>query len=278
MAKPLEQLTVAILEHRFTKEFASLLERFGAGVYACPLLEEKPVENRQELESFVGQVTSGNLDTMIFLTGVGARFLISAAESIGLKNQFLEALSRLTIVVRGPKPVAALRQFGVRVDVIPENPTTEGVIEALRAKDLQGRRVGVQLYGTPNPQLVSSLESRGAKVTAVQVYAYGAAADTTAVNALISKIVNDEIQVIAFTSAPQVRMLVDLAQQVGRAEQVTAKLKSSIVIASVGEVTSRALEEQGLVPKIVPKQPKMGALAQAIADYFERKDGKQKFE
>jgi uroporphyrinogen-III synthase len=270
MARPLEQLTVAILEHRFTKEFSSLLERFGAAVYACPLLEEKPVENRQELEDFVRQLGSGNLDAMIFLTGVGARFLISAAESIGLKDQFLEALSKMTVVVRGPKPVTALRQFGVRVDVIPDNPTTEGVIEALRAQDLQGLRVGVQLYGTPNPQLVSSLESRGAKVAAVQVYAYGAAADTTAVSALINKITNDEIQVIAFTSAPQVRMLFDFARQLGVSESVTAKLKGSVVVASVGEVTSRALEQQGLVPKIVPKQPKMGALAQAVAEYFER--------
>ena len=270
MAKPPGQLTVAILEHRFTKEFSTLLERFGAAVYACPLLEEKPVENPQELESFVRQVTSGNLDAMIFLTGVGARFLISASETIGLKNQFLEALNKLTIVVRGPKPVAALRQAGVRVDVIPENPTTEGVIEALRTHNLQSRRVGVQLYGTPNPQLVSSLETRGAIVTAVQVYAYGAAADATAVNALISKIVNDEIQVIAFTSAPQVRMLFDLARQAGRSEDVLANLQHA-VIASVGEVTSRALEEHGLVPKIVPKQPKMGALAQAIAEYFGRK-------
>ena len=273
MTQPLEHLTVAILEHRFTKEFSSLLERFGATVYACPMLEEKPVENRQELEDFVRQVASGNLDAMIFLTGVGARFLISAAESIGLKDQFLQALAKITVVVRGPKPVAALRQFAVRVDVIPENPTTEGVIEALRARDLQNSRVGVQLYGTPNPQLVSSLESRGAKVTAVQVYAYGAASDTTAVNALINKIVNDEIQVIAFTSAPQVHMLFDFARQLGRSDALTAKLKASVVIASIGEVTSRALAEKGLFPKIVPKQPKMGVLAQAVAGYFETNGG-----
>ena len=174
----------------------------------------------------------------------------------------------MTIVVRGPKPVSALRQLAVHVDVVPDNPTTEGVIEALRTKNLQGLRVGVQLYGTPNPQLVSSLESRGAKVSAVQVYAYGAASDTTAVNALINKILNDEIQVIAFTSAPQIHMLFDFARQLSRSEAVTAKLKGNIVIASVGEVTSRALKEYGLVPKIVPKQPKMGALAQAVAEYF----------
>ena len=57
---------------------------------------------------------SGNLDIMIFLTGVGAKFLISEAESIGLKDPFLGALEKITVVVRGPKPVAALRQFGPR--------------------------------------------------------------------------------------------------------------------------------------------------------------------
>ena len=113
MAQPLEQLTIAILEHRFTKEFSTLLERFGASVYACPLLEEKPVENREELEEFVRQLAAGTFDAMIFLTGVGARFLVSAAESAGLKNEFLEALNKMTIVVRGPKPVAALRCFFV---------------------------------------------------------------------------------------------------------------------------------------------------------------------
>src|SRR5215467_5151364 len=239
MRGPLENVTIAILEHRFTKEFSSLLERFGATVYACPLLEEKPVENRKELEDFVRHVSSEDLDAMIFLTGVGARFLIAAAESIGVKEQFVRALNKMTIVVRGPKPVAALRQFAVRVDLVPENPTTEGVIEALRGRDLDGSRVGVQLYGTPNPQLVSSLESRGARVSAVQVYAYGAASDTTAVSALINKILRDEIHVIAFTSAPQVRMLFDFARQISLSDALSEKLGNNVVIASVGEITNR---------------------------------------
>jgi uroporphyrinogen-III synthase len=268
MTRPLEHFTIAILEHRFTREFSALLERFGANVYACPLLEERPVENRDELEKFVRRAAAGDLDVMIFLTGVGARFLVSAAESIGLKNEFLQALNTMAIVVRGPKPIAALRQFGVHVDVIPTNPTTEGVIEALRERDLDGRRVGVQLYGTPNPQLVSALEAKGARVTPVQVYAYGAVADSSAVNALITKVLNGEAKVIAFTTAEQVRMLFDFAHQLGHSEALRTALKDNVVIAAIGDVTSRALGEQGLVPKIVPKQPKMGALAQEVADYF----------
>src|SRR4051812_47033091 len=138
MTLPLENVTVAILEHRYTKEFAALFERLGARVHACALLEEKPVENREELQKFVGEVIDGRLNAMIFLTGVGARFLVAEADSIGLKEKFLQALGKMIVIVRGPKPVAALRQFGVRVDVIPANPTTEGVIDALRNRDLQG--------------------------------------------------------------------------------------------------------------------------------------------
>jgi len=175
------------------------------------------------------------------------------------------------IVVRGPKPVAALRQLNVHIDVIPENPTTEGVIEALRNRDLQGRRVGIQLYGTPNPQLVSALESKGATVIPVQVYAYGTASDTSAVSALINRLLDRQVQVVAFTSAPQVRMLFELATQLGLAEALQTALKEHVTIASIGEVTSRALAERNLSAAIVPAQSKMGALVQAVAEYFQKR-------
>jgi len=271
MALPLENITVAILEHRFTKEFSTLFERSGATVHACPILEEKPVENRGELQNFVRRVVDGNLDVMIFLTGVGARFLAAEAESMGLRDEFLGALQKLTIVVRGPKPVAALRQLGIHIDVVPDNPTTEGVIEALRTRIVNGQRAGIQLYGAPNPQLVSALEEKGATVIPVQVYAYGAASDLSAVSALIGRIVEGKIHVIAFTSGPQVHMLFDSATQLGMGESLQDALQRT-TIASIGEVTNRALAERNLAPAIVPGQAKMGALAQAVAEYFrERK-------
>src|SRR5215470_14137798 len=270
MAQPLRNVTVAIVEHRFTKEFSTLFQRLGATVYACPLLLEKPVENREELQGFVRQVIAGSFDMMIFLTGVGARFLVAEADSIGMQKNFLNALGNLVVVVRGPKPVNALRQLGVRIDVIPENPTTEGVIEALRNRDLQAKRIGVQLYGTPNPQLVSALEGKGATVTPVQVYAYGTASDSTAVKDLISRIVGEQIQVIAFTSAPQVGMLFDVAAQLGIADALSKAIQAHVSVASIGEVTSRALKDKGITARIVPAQAKMRALAEAVGEHFAR--------
>jgi uroporphyrinogen-III synthase len=270
MDLPLAKVTVGILEHRFTKEFSKLLERFGASVDACPLLEEKPVENRDELQDFIRHVVTGSLNAMIFLTGVGAKFLVAEADSMGAKDEFLKALDKITIIVRGPKPVTALKQFGIHVDVVPDNATTEGVIEALRNRDLHRQRVGVQLYGTPNPQLVSALEAQGALVMPIQVYAYGTVADSSAVRSLLSRIVEGRVQVLAFTNATQVTMLFDAATQFGMMEKLQSALSSNVVMASIGEVTSRALEAKSLSPQIVPAQSKMGALAQAIADHFRK--------
>jgi uroporphyrinogen-III synthase len=45
---------------------------------------------------------------------------------------------------------------------------------------------------------------------------------------------------------------------------------SRTTIASIGEITSRALAEQNLTPAIVPAQSKMGALAQAVGEHFKK--------
>lgn len=271
MSQPLENITVAITEHRYTKEFAKLFERLGAKLHICPLMEERPVENRGELQEFVRRITSGSLDMMVFLTGVGARLLLAEAESMGSKPDVLAALQKMTIVARGPKPVTALHQAGIKVDITPKVPTSAGIIETLGAIDLRGKRVGVQLYGVPNPELCSALVSQGADIQTVQVYNYGSASDRTAINALVEKLLEREIDVIPFTSAFQAHFLFEAATGLGNALALTNCLNSGSVVASIGEVTTRALGEHGVVPKILPKEPKMASLVSAVAEFYEKK-------
>src|SRR5436189_5982059 len=112
MPQPLDQVTIGILEHRFTKEFTTLLQRFGATVYACPILEERPVENREELEQFVRQVAAGNFDLMIVLKRRGGGFLLWAEDSARHKNEMLQALDKLLIPVQGRTPAGAAPTLG----------------------------------------------------------------------------------------------------------------------------------------------------------------------
>src|SRR2546426_9382661 len=99
MPQQLDQVTIGILEHRFTKEFTTLLQRFGATVYACPILEERPVENREELEQFVRQVAAGEFGFIIFFLGGGARVLVSAGGTARVEKEVPSALPKM--VIRG---------------------------------------------------------------------------------------------------------------------------------------------------------------------------------
>ena len=273
MPGTLDNVTVAITEHRRERELTALIERYGACVLSCPLLEEVPVENRSELQSFVRSLVGGEFELMVFFTGVGVRFVADEARSMDVLEDFVAALGDLRLVVRGPKPIKALKELGLKPDLVPEVPTSEGLLAALAPSQLAGRRVGVQLYGNPNPEFCSELERRGARLRTVQVYNYGEASDQGKVVKFIETLVGGTVDVVTFTSAPQIRSLFRAAEKSGLHEALRAALGRKVMIAAVGDVTRRALRERGLDAAIRPDVPKMGPLARAIADHFEAHRG-----
>lgn len=272
MIKRLQGKRIAITEWRRATELASLLERQGATVFHCPLVEQCPVLDREDIAEFIERAIRGELDLVIFLTGIGARTLVQAAEGRGRKDDFLRALQRMRVVVRGPKPVAALRALGVRIDIIPEEPTTKGVLAALETEELAGKTVGVQLYGVPNPELREGLERRGATVVDVLPYDYRLASDEGVVVDFIGKILDGDYDAIAFTSAPQVTALFAVAERHGLAETLRRTLNETLPVAVIGPVAEKALAEVGVTARIRPTHFVMGFLVKALADYFEAKN------
>jgi uroporphyrinogen-III synthase len=262
--RPLEGVTIAIPESRFGAEFAEMFQRLGARVHLCPLTTETVLADRTSTRTFVDLAISGRLDLVIFMTGVGTNLIFSEAAAMGKRQALLEALANLTIVSRGSKSTAALRKANVRIDIIPSSATTEGVIDALKDHDVTDKRIAVQLYGTPNPVLCSALESRGATVIPVSLYTYSPASDLREIELLIQDLVRGPINIIVFTSAPQVHALFETAANLDLTTGLRDSLQTRTQVASIGEVTTRALEQYGVRPHIVPEQPKMGPMVKAI--------------
>ena len=94
------------------------------------------------------------------------------------------------VVVRGPKPLAPLRELKARVDLqAPEPNTWHEVLALLDAQlPVAGLRVAVQEYGKPNPELIEGLERRGAAVTRVPVYRWALPEDTGPLRRAIAEI------------------------------------------------------------------------------------------
>jgi uroporphyrinogen-III synthase len=243
--------TIAVPEARELDVFAAMLERRGATVVRCPLVAIVDAPDPQPVLAWIRQFIAGACDDLILLTGEGLRRLLSCIDrhEPTLRDEFVAALARVRRITRGPKPAKALRELGLRPDIAAEEPTTAGVIATLRAVDLRGRRVGVQRYGTePNIPLETFLADAGAQVMTVAPYAYADALADSAVLDLLNRMAAGEIDVIAFTSSPQV----DRLFAVGSPELVKRALERTEV-AAVGPVVAGALRKRDIAVKLMPQ-------------------------
>ena len=257
--------TVAVPESRELDVFATLLERRGAQVIRCPLIAILDAPDPQPVLQWIEAFNHGACDDLILLTGEGLRRLLSCIErhAPSLRADFLSGLAQVRKITRGPKPARALRELGLKTDIAAEPPTTQGVIATLSTLQLAGRRVSVQLYGTePNPALIDFLHAAGAQVAKVAPYVYANRAADEAVRTLLEQMARGAVDVIAFTSSPQVERFF----AVGPPELAKAALERTQV-AAVGPVVAEVLTRHHVSVRFMPQDSFfMKPLASAIAE------------
>jgi uroporphyrinogen-III synthase len=262
-------LRVLSLESRRATEMAKLILNHGGQPIVAPSMQEVPLESNSEALDFARTLASGGLDMVIFLTGVGTRALTRVAKTLYPREQFADALQRVSVVARGPKPVAALRELGVGVALtVPEPNTWRELLRALDERvdtlPLKGRRVAVQEYGESNLELLAGLDGRGARVTRVPVYQWAMPDDTGPLRAAVEAIARGEIDVVLFTTSVQVIHLFKIAAEM-KLEESVRQAFGRILVGSIGPITSEALREHGISPGTEPKHPKIGFLVDAAA-------------
>lgn len=254
-------LRVCSFESRRGPEMQSLIERLGGHATIAPSLREIPLDQNPAALDFAELLFSGEIDVVVFLTGVGARALLDVVELKFPREQFLAALQNCITVVRGPKPATVLREWGVRIDHrVPEPNTWRELLQTLDANvPLDNRRVAVQEYGQPNAQLYAALEERRAIVTPVPVYRWELPVDLTPLQSAIRATIAGDFDVLMFTSAQQVRHVLQVAADlVVLPEWRSAAART--VLASIGPTCTESLVEEGLPADFEPSHPKMGSL------------------
>src|SRR5258706_2522873 len=103
-------MRVIAFESRRAKEIAVLIEKNGGEAFVAPSMREVPVEDNTHAFEFAERLFAGEFDMMILLTGVGVRALDKALVSRYPETALREALRKLTVAVRGPKPMAVMRE------------------------------------------------------------------------------------------------------------------------------------------------------------------------
>lgn len=260
------KLRVAAFESRRAEEMQRMIERFDGTAHVSPSMREVLVEEDRPAIDFANRLITGQIDLVIFLTGVGTRMLVERIERHVDRQRFIDTLTDVVTVVRGPKPTSALRELGVEPNIrAPEPNTWREVLNVLDDNmSISNLVVGVQEYGQPNISLTAGLEARGATVETVSIYAWELPEDITPLQENVRRLVAGEIDIAMFTSAQQLVHLLEVAEEMELMEETLAALKQ-VVISSIGPTTSERLRDYSVGIDFEPSHPKLGHLVSETA-------------
>ncbi len=259
-------LRVAAFESRRCEETASLIRSRGGQPFVSPSMRELPLQENEKALDFANQLVTGQVDVVIFLTGVGFQHLLGFLDRHFPRQRILNSLRDIVTIARGPKPVAAMKEVQLEVTFkVPEPNTWREVLQTIDDDvPISNLTVAIQEYGEPSPSLVAGLEARGARVLAVPVYTWDLPEDTGPLEENLRAICRGERDVLLFTSGQQVAHVMQMAQRLSLTESFRDMLVEAVV-GSIGPSTSEALRRAGLPVDFVPTRSKLGILVSEAA-------------
>ena len=256
-------VTIGVTAERRAEEFIGALERYGATVRHAPTIHLVPLPDDTRLRAATETVLADGVDILAVTTGAGFRGWVEAAEGWGLRDRLLSTLARAKIVTRGPKGKGAVRGSGLTEEWSAPAESNRQLFGHLLDNGVAGKRVAVQLHGSPLPEFTGALAEAGAELVEVQPYRWEWPADLGPANRLLDGVIGREVGALAFTSAPAAANLLALARQRDAYDELLTALRGDVVCACVGPVTAAPLAAAG-VPTRQPNRQRLGALVKLL--------------
>ena len=235
---------------------SALLRARGAEVIEAPSTKIEPLDEGP-LNAAIAELAS--YDWLVLTSATGVRFFAQALDRAGLDAR---ALSHTDVAVIGPSTGKALREIGIKPDLLPQRFVAESLLESMAAgRGLEGARVLLATAEDGRTVLPDGLRQLGANVDVVHMYRSRLLTEGPEVDALRSALENDEVDAVTFTSASTVNGFV---AQVGR--ERAARLKCI----SIGPVTSEAAAAAGLSVAAEAREATIQALAESVVSALAR--------
>jgi uroporphyrinogen III methyltransferase / synthase len=257
--RPLTGRTVVVTRAAAqAQRFTELLEAAGARVIEAPAIVIGPPASWEPLDAALAALDSF---TWVVFTSTNAVLMVDrrlAALGLGWP-----VLGGRRVAAIGPATADALREHGVRVDVVPAEYRAEGLVSRLRAVLGGSDRVLLPRAAQTRDVLVTELRALGAQVTEVAAYATRKVEGGAA--RLAEALAAGAIDAVTFTSSSTARNFAEAFT-----EDERRAWRGRVAVASIGPITAGTAAEYGLTTDIMPAEYTIPALARAIAEYFAR--------
>jgi len=237
--------------------FAALLEEAGGRILLMPTIVIEPPPSWAPLDAALGRARE--YQWAIFTSVNGVRAVRRRLESGGLGP---DVLARCRVAAIGPATAAALAEWGLAPEIVPDEYVAESLVQRLQPCVRAGDRVLLARAVEARDVLVRALEERGAVVDEVTAYRTRAAAERAP--ELRSALSGREVDIVTFTSPSTVRNFAALfdPRDLGR-------LMAGITVACIGPITRAAAAAVGLATSVMPSEYTIPGLARAIIAFIQ---------
>ena len=212
------------------KKACEIVEELGGEAFLAPTLDLKPVDT-ESLKELVAQ--KDELDWLIFT---------SPTTIVSLKKFHPDFLKDLNckLAVIGNKTGKLAEKEGLTVDLMPEEFTAEGLIEEFKRQGITGKTIGIPRTASARAVLPEELEKLGNTVILAEAYKSLFPMDEKAVQELIEKIENKEIDAITFTSPLTVENFFEIVED---KEKIAELLSENVLTVCIGPITAKVLDK-----------------------------------
>ena len=240
-------------------ELVDMLEERGAEAIQAPTIRVAPAEDPAALDRACAE--AGTYDWIVFTSANAVDYFMQRV----IANGDVRDLKGVRLCAIGPSTAQRLSRYGLRVDVTPEEATSDAVTDALRAAgSLKGARVLLPRADIAREVLADQLRDAGAEVSEVAAYrTMLAGSERDGDQDIYRMLLERQIDAITFTSASTVK---NFAKIFG--EEQAADLLRTTVVASIGPVTAEAAQQLGIQTTVMPERYTVPDLVDALVEHF----------
>ena len=216
-----------------SKAACKIVEELGGQYVLAPTLDLKPV-NSESLKNLIAN--KDLLDWIVFTSP-------TTITSLNLfYPDFLKNLD-CKVAVIGNKTGKIAGEQGVKVDLIPEDFTAEGLLEEFEKRNITNQTIGIPRTASARPVLPEGLEKLNNKVIVAEAYKSLFPMDEDKINDLIAKIENNEIDAITFTSPLTVTNFFKISKN---KEKLADLLSNKLLTVCIGPITGKILDQYNI--------------------------------
>jgi uroporphyrinogen-III synthase len=267
--RPLRGRTIVVTRPRDqAEETVKAIEARGGKAYLFPTIEITAPRDLSAVKGFFKNLSSKKVDYVILMSVNGVQHLLSAAESLGVKDGVKKSLEDTVVMAVGPKTAQELEKNRIHVELTPEKYTSEGILQCLKQRRVKGKMIYIPRTSEAPPALAEKLREMGNRVEEVYVYQSQIPKDRGLAERFAKDLADEKVDAIVFSSSLGARNFFEMLTQVLPDKKLKNLIQKRTVVVAIGPTTAKTLTEANVKVDVMPEKHTLDEALDALVNYW----------